>query len=42
MLKREKNVTDYSKKTYGRFESNISYMIAQQFELLVTLVVLFP
>lgn len=42
MLKREKNVDHIKIKTYRRFESNISYMIAQQLELLVTLVVLLP
>lgn len=42
MLKREKNVDHIKIKTYRRFESDISYMIAQQLELLVTLVVLLP
>lgn len=41
MLERETNVNHkYSKTTYGRFESDIGNMIAQQFELLITLVVL--
>lgn len=43
MLKREKNANqNYFKKTYGRFESYISYMIAQQLQLLITLVILLP
>lgn len=45
MLKRKKRVNDrnYSPRneTYRWFESDIGYMIAQQFKLLVALIILF-